>query len=121
MSTKKLTEQEFQARLLAKHGGEIVSLCDPIMAAIRGDSIMRSASEIILLWTLRNALAPEPKTPNWHAKENVKVVEEPMNVEGQIRVTYYLRVSTESQELGNQRSEILPFIDRRGWTTLLRT
>ena len=63
---------------------------------IRGDSIMRSASEIILLWTLRNALAPEPKTPSWHAKENVKVVEEPMNVEGQIRVTYYLRVSTES-------------------------
>lgn len=57
---------------------------------------MRSASEIILLWTLRNALAPEPKTPSWHAKENVKVVEEPMNVEGQIRVTYYLRVSTES-------------------------
>jgi len=57
---------------------------------------MRSASEIILLWTLRNALAPEPKTSSWHAKENVKVVEEPMNVEGQIRVTYYLRVSTES-------------------------
>ena len=57
---------------------------------------MRSASEIILLWTLRNALAPEPKTPSWHAKENVKVVEEPMNVEDQIRVTYYLRVSTES-------------------------
>ena len=34
MSTKKLTEQEFQARLLAKHGGEIVSLCDPIMARL---------------------------------------------------------------------------------------
>src|SRR5271165_7138874 len=38
-----------------------------------------------------------------------------MNVEGQMRVAYYLRVSTESQELGNQRSEILPFIERRGW------
>jgi predicted site-specific integrase-resolvase len=28
---------------------------------------------------------------------------------------HYLRVSTESQELHNQRTEILPFIDRRGW------
>ena len=35
--------------------------------------------------------------------------------EGQIRVVYYLRVSTESQELHNQRAEILPFIHRRGW------
>ena len=32
-----------------------------------------------------------------------------------IRAAYYLRVSTESQELENQRSEIGPFIDRRGW------
>src|SRR5260221_13069940 len=32
-----------------------------------------------------------------------------------IRTAYYLRVSTEAQELENQRREILPFIDRRGW------
>jgi len=32
-----------------------------------------------------------------------------------MRVAYYLRVSTESEELENQRTEILPFIDRRGW------
>jgi Resolvase, N terminal domain len=38
-----------------------------------------------------------------------------MSIEGQTRVAYYLRVSTESQELHNQRTEILPFIDRRGW------
>jgi DNA invertase Pin-like site-specific DNA recombinase len=38
-----------------------------------------------------------------------------MSVEGQMRVAYYLRVSTESQELDNQRTEILPFINRRGW------
>jgi DNA invertase Pin-like site-specific DNA recombinase len=38
-----------------------------------------------------------------------------MSIEGQMRVAYYLRVSTENQELDNQRSEILPFIDRRGW------
>src|ERR1700746_359802 len=39
-----------------------------------------------------------------------------MNIEDQMRVAYYyLRVSTESQELENQRTEILPFIDRRGW------
>jgi len=38
-----------------------------------------------------------------------------MSVEGQMRVAYYLRVSTESQELDSQRTEILPFIDRRGW------
>jgi DNA invertase Pin-like site-specific DNA recombinase len=33
----------------------------------------------------------------------------------QIRASYYLRVSTESQELKNQRSEIVPFIENRGW------
>jgi DNA invertase Pin-like site-specific DNA recombinase len=38
-----------------------------------------------------------------------------MRVEGQMRGAYYLRVSTESQELDNQRTEILPIIDRRGW------
>lgn len=38
-----------------------------------------------------------------------------MSIEGQMRVAYYLRVSTENQELGNQRTEILPFIERRGW------
>ena len=38
-----------------------------------------------------------------------------MSGEGQMRVAYYLRVSTESRELENQRTEILPFIDRRGW------
>jgi DNA invertase Pin-like site-specific DNA recombinase len=38
-----------------------------------------------------------------------------MSIEGQMRVAYYLRVSTESQELDNQCTEILPFIDRRGW------
>src|SRR5215813_4468025 len=32
-----------------------------------------------------------------------------------IRAAYYLRVSTESQELDNQRREITPFIERRGW------
>src|SRR3981081_2914721 len=32
-----------------------------------------------------------------------------------IRAAYYLRVSTEGQELENQRAEIEPFIDRRGW------
>jgi DNA invertase Pin-like site-specific DNA recombinase len=32
-----------------------------------------------------------------------------------IRADYYLRVSTESQELDNQRREITPFIERRGW------
>src|ERR1700740_3312768 len=39
-----------------------------------------------------------------------------MSVEIKMRVAYYLRVSTESQELDNQRTEILPFIERRGWT-----
>jgi DNA invertase Pin-like site-specific DNA recombinase len=33
----------------------------------------------------------------------------------QIRAAYYLRVSTESQELKNQRAEIVPFIENRGW------
>ena len=33
----------------------------------------------------------------------------------QIRAAYYLRVSTESQELQNQRAEIVPFIKNRGW------
>ena len=33
----------------------------------------------------------------------------------QIRAAYYLRVSTESQELENQRSEIVPFVENRGW------
>jgi DNA invertase Pin-like site-specific DNA recombinase len=32
-----------------------------------------------------------------------------------IRAVYYLRVSTELQELDNQRGEIIPFIERRGW------
>jgi len=32
-----------------------------------------------------------------------------------IRAAYYLRVSTEQQELTNQRTEILPFIEHRGW------
>src|SRR6266404_8191809 len=33
----------------------------------------------------------------------------------QIRAAYYLRVSTENQELENQRAEIVPFIENRGW------
>src|SRR4029077_5362605 len=32
-----------------------------------------------------------------------------------IRAAYYLRISTEAQELDNQRGEIMPFIERRGW------
>jgi hypothetical protein len=32
-----------------------------------------------------------------------------------MRAAYYLRVSTEAQELENQRAEIGPFISRRGW------
>jgi DNA invertase Pin-like site-specific DNA recombinase len=32
-----------------------------------------------------------------------------------IRAAYYLRISTEGQELENQRAEIEPFINRRGW------
>jgi DNA invertase Pin-like site-specific DNA recombinase len=38
----------------------------------------------------------------------------------QIRAVYYLRVSTESQELQNQRSEIVPFIENRGWRLVHR-
>jgi DNA invertase Pin-like site-specific DNA recombinase len=33
----------------------------------------------------------------------------------QVRVALYLRVSTQGQELENQRAEIAPFIERRGW------
>jgi len=32
-----------------------------------------------------------------------------------IRAAYYLRISTELQELDSQRGEIIPFIERRGW------
>jgi DNA invertase Pin-like site-specific DNA recombinase len=32
-----------------------------------------------------------------------------------IRAAAYLRVSTQSQELDNQRTEIAPFVERRGW------
>ena len=32
-----------------------------------------------------------------------------------VRAAYYLRISTETQELGNQRAEIIPFVERRGW------
>jgi DNA invertase Pin-like site-specific DNA recombinase len=32
-----------------------------------------------------------------------------------MRAAYYLRISTEAQELDNQRGEIMPFIERRGW------
>jgi predicted site-specific integrase-resolvase len=38
----------------------------------------------------------------------------------QIRAAYYLRVSTESQELQNQRAEIVPFIENRGWQLVHR-
>jgi hypothetical protein len=47
--------------------------------------------------------------------DNVSQQKCAMSIEGQMRVAYYLRVSTESQELDNQRTEILPFVDRRGW------
>ena len=33
----------------------------------------------------------------------------------QVRAGLYLRVRTEGQELENQRAEIAPFIERRGW------
>ena len=36
-----------------------------------------------------------------------------------IRAAYYLRISTEAQELDNQRGEIMPFIERRGWKLVL--
>src|ERR1700680_2812262 len=38
-----------------------------------------------------------------------------MSQQKQIRAAYYLRASTESQELQNQRAEIVPFIENRGW------
>src|SRR3974377_1258880 len=38
-----------------------------------------------------------------------------MSNQNVVRAAYYLRVSTETQELDNQRAEILPFIERRGW------
>src|SRR6516225_5131740 len=38
-----------------------------------------------------------------------------MSIPNPVRAAYYLRVSTEQQELENQRGEIVPFIDRRGW------
>jgi DNA invertase Pin-like site-specific DNA recombinase len=38
-----------------------------------------------------------------------------MGTQDVVRAAYYLRVSTELQELDNQRGEIMPFIERRGW------
>ena len=38
-----------------------------------------------------------------------------MSIQNIIRAAYYLRISTEAQELDNQRREIMPFIERRGW------
>jgi DNA invertase Pin-like site-specific DNA recombinase len=38
-----------------------------------------------------------------------------MSIPNPVRAAYYLRVSTEAQELENQRGELMPFIDRRGW------
>jgi DNA invertase Pin-like site-specific DNA recombinase len=38
-----------------------------------------------------------------------------MSNQSVIRAAYYLRISTEEQELDNQRAEIMPFIERRGW------
>ena len=38
-----------------------------------------------------------------------------MSNQNVIRAAYYLRISTEAQELDNQRGEIMPFIERRGW------
>ena len=38
-----------------------------------------------------------------------------MSNQNVVRAAYYLRVSTETQELDNQRREIMPFIERRGW------
>ena len=32
-----------------------------------------------------------------------------------VRAAYYLRISTQAEELDNQRREIMPFIERRGW------
>src|SRR6516165_8091228 len=38
-----------------------------------------------------------------------------MSNQNVVRAAYYLRISTEEQELDNQRAEIIPFIERRGW------
>jgi signal transduction histidine kinase len=38
-----------------------------------------------------------------------------MSDQNVIRAAYYLRISTEAQELDDQRGEIMPFIERRGW------
>jgi DNA invertase Pin-like site-specific DNA recombinase len=38
-----------------------------------------------------------------------------MSNQNVLRAAYYLRISTETQELDNQRAEIMPFIERRGW------
>jgi DNA invertase Pin-like site-specific DNA recombinase len=38
-----------------------------------------------------------------------------MSNQNVVRAAYYLRISTEEQELDNQRGEIIPFIERRGW------
>src|ERR1700747_818151 len=38
-----------------------------------------------------------------------------MSNQNVVRAAYYLRISTEPQELDNQRGEIIPFIERRGW------
>ena len=38
-----------------------------------------------------------------------------MSNQNMVRAAYYLRISTEEQELENQRGEIIPFIERRGW------
>jgi DNA invertase Pin-like site-specific DNA recombinase len=38
-----------------------------------------------------------------------------MSDQNLIRAAYYLRISTELQELDNQRGEIISFIEGRGW------
>src|ERR1700745_3988140 len=38
-----------------------------------------------------------------------------MSNQNVVRAAYYLRISTEEQELDNQRGEIIPFRERRGW------
>src|ERR1700756_1181172 len=38
-----------------------------------------------------------------------------MSNQNVVRAAYYLRISTDEQELDNQRREIIPFIERRGW------
>src|SRR5215472_14963079 len=48
----------------------------------------------------------------------IKLSQEPqimMSNQNVVRAAYYLRISTEEQELDNQRREIIPFIERRGW------